>query len=47
MRVSRLLNAVADEIPGRMLVFFPDHVENDYRLLDGHDGWNYLAVPIN
>ncbi len=48
MRVSRLLNAVADQIPGRMLVFFPgSREENNYRLLDGHDGWNYLAVPIN
>jgi hypothetical protein len=48
VRLSRLLNAVADEIPGRMLVLFPGAREdNNYRLLDGHDGWNYLAVPIN
>ena len=48
MRVSRLLHGVAKEIPGRMLVFFPgSRQDNNYRLLDGHDGWSYLAVPIN
>jgi hypothetical protein len=48
VRLSRLLSAVADEIPGRMLVLFPGfREENNYRLLDGYDGWNYLAVPIN
>jgi hypothetical protein len=48
VRLSRLLSAVADEIPGRMLVLFPGTREdNNYRLLDGYDGWNYLAVPIN
>ena len=32
---------------GRLLVFFPGSYENNnYRLLDGYDGWNYLAVPI-
>ncbi len=48
VRLSRLLSAIADEIPGRMLVLFPGTREDDnYRLLDGYDGWNYLAVPIN
>jgi hypothetical protein len=48
VRLSRLLSAVADEIPGRLLVLFPGtRQDNNYRLLDGHDGWNYLAVPIN
>ena len=28
-------------------IFFPGSYEdNNYRLLDGYDGWNYLAVPI-
>jgi hypothetical protein len=28
-------------------VFFPGVYENNnYRLLDARDGWNYLAVPI-
>jgi hypothetical protein len=48
VRLSRLLNAVANSIPGRMLVLFPGSRDvNNYRLLDGYDGWNYLAVPIN
>jgi hypothetical protein len=48
VRLSRLIAAVADDIPGRMLVLFPGiREDNNYRLLDGHDGWSYLAVPIN
>lgn len=44
---SELMNAVADHIRGRLLVFFPGQREgNNYRLLDARDGWNYLAVPI-
>jgi len=48
VRLSHLITSVADLIPGRLLVLFPGVRENNnYRLLDGHDGWNYLAVPIN
>lgn len=48
VRVSRLIAQVAERIPGRLLVLFPGiRDDNNYRLLDGHDGWNYLAVPIN
>jgi hypothetical protein len=47
VRVSALLDAVADTIAGRLLVFFPgQHEGNSYRLLDARDGWNYLAIPI-
>jgi hypothetical protein len=47
VKVSALLNAVNDAIPGRLLVFFPGEVEgSSYRLLDARDGWNYLATPI-
>lgn len=47
VKVSALLNEVGDAIKGRLLVFFPGRNEgNNYRLLDGHDGWNYLAIPI-
>ena len=29
------------------MLFFPGEFENNnYRLLDARDGWNYLAVPI-
>ena len=46
-RVSRLIEAVNEAIRGRLLVFFPgEKQDNNYRLLDAHDGWNYLAVPI-
>ena len=32
----------------RLVVFFPGHFEqNNYRLLDARDGWNYMAVPIS
>ena len=47
MKVSALLNAVNDTISGRLLVFFPGGVENNnFRLLDGRDGWDYMAVVI-
>ena len=49
VRLSRLLSAIADEIPGRMLVLFPGTPAGvrDGLAPDGYDGWNYLAVPIN
>src|SRR3712207_8252085 len=44
---SALLNAVNDAIAGRLLVFFPGEVENNnFRLLDARDGWDYMAVVI-
>lgn len=47
MKVSALLNAVNDAIAGRLLVFFPGEVENNnFRLLDARDGWDYMAVVI-
>jgi len=47
MRVSVLMEKVQDAIRGRLLVFFPGEYENNnYRLLDARDGWNYHAVPI-
>ncbi len=46
-RVSMVLDKVAGDIRGRILVFFPGEFENNnYRLLGVRDGWNYLAVPI-
>ena len=46
-RVSELMQAVQDDIRGRLVVFFPGEYENsNYRLLDARDGWSYLAVPI-
>ena len=35
------------DIRGRLALFFPGDVDNNnYRLLDARDGWNYLAIPI-
>lgn len=47
IRVSDVLQHVADRIEGRLLIFFPGSFERgNYRLLDARDGWNYLAIPI-
>ena len=47
LRVKEVVDRLAPMVKGRLLVFFPGSYENNnYRLLDGYDGWNYLAVPI-
>lgn len=47
LKVKDVVDRLAPQVAGRLLVFFPGSHENDnYRLLDGYDGWNYLAVPI-
>ncbi len=47
LKVKDVVDELAPLVPGRLLVFFPGSFEdNNYRLLDGYDGWNYLAVPI-
>ncbi|MBI3097944.1 MAG: DUF1788 domain-containing protein [Planctomycetes bacterium] len=46
-RLSHVLKKVEADIRGRLVVFFPGtYDQNQYRLLDARDGWNYLAVPI-
>jgi hypothetical protein len=46
-RISQVLPLIEPHIQGRVLVFFPGVYENNnYRLLDARDGWNYLAIPI-
>ena len=46
-RVSLVLKELEQNIRGRLVLFFPGEFENNnYRLLDARDGWNYLAVPI-
>ena len=46
-KVSSVIQAVEADIRGRLLVFFPgEYADNNYRLLDARDGWNYRAVPI-
>lgn len=47
LKVKDVVDRLAPMVQGRLLVFFPGSYENNnYRLLDGYDGWNYLAVPI-
>jgi len=47
LKVKEVVEKIAPMVSGRLLVFFPgSHENNNYRLLDGYDGWNYLAVPI-
>ncbi len=47
LKVSTLMDKIEDSIRGRVLVFFPgEYEDNNYRLLDARDGWNYHAVPI-
>jgi len=47
IKVKEVVDKLAPLVSGRLLVFFPGSFENNnYRLLDGYDGWNYLAVPI-
>ena len=46
-RMSQVLKLVEGDVHGRLVVFFPGQYEqNNYRLLDARDGWNYMAVPI-
>ena len=47
LKVKEVVDKLAPKVAGRLIVFFPgSHENNNYRLLDGYDGWNYLAVPI-
>ncbi len=47
LKVKEVVDRLAPEVRGRLLVFFPGSSKNNnYKLLDGYDGWNYLTVPI-
>ena len=47
VRVSQVIPLVETHIRGRLLVLFPGvYEQNNYRMLDARDGWNYLAIPI-
>lgn len=47
VKVKAVVDKLAPTVEGRLVVFFPGTFEsNNYRLLDGYDGWNYLAVAI-
>jgi hypothetical protein len=47
LRISELVRDIEQSIRGRLALFFPGTKnENNYRLLDARDGWNYLAAGI-
>jgi hypothetical protein len=49
LKVKDLVDQLAPKSKGRLLVFFPGSYsskDNNYRLFDAYDGWNYLAAPI-
>ncbi|MDD3622330.1 MAG: DUF1788 domain-containing protein [Methanofollis sp.] len=47
LKVRAVTDRLAPLVEGKLLVFFPGSYENNnYRLLDGYDGWDYLAVTI-
>ena len=47
VHVSEVIRAVEADVRGRLVVFFPGSKDdNNYRLLDARDGWNYLAQGI-
>lgn len=48
LRVSELIRDVEPAVVGRLVVFFPGTKDNNnYRLLDARDGWNYLANCVS
>ena len=47
VKVKDVVEKVATKVAGRLLVFFPGRYENNnFRLLDGYDGWDYHAFVI-
>ena len=47
LKAKAVIDKLAPIVKGRLVIFFPGTFENNnYRLLDAYDGWNYLAVPI-
>lgn len=47
LKVKEVVDKLAPMVTGRVLIFFPGSYENNnYRLLDAYDGWNYMAVTL-
>jgi len=47
VHVSTVIDALDNQFPGVLLVFFPGEREgNTYRFLGARIGWDYLATPI-
>ena len=48
LKTSELIRAIEPSINGRLVIFFPGTKDaNNYRMLDAHDGWNYMANGIS
>ena len=46
-KTATIVQAIEPHIRGRLAIFFPGSYEdNNYRLFDARDGWNYMAIPI-
>jgi hypothetical protein len=47
LHISEVLGKVANDVRGRLVLFFPGTFDQDtYSLLGARSGWNYLATPI-
>jgi hypothetical protein len=47
LKIKQIVDNFASLVEGRLLVFFPGTYENNnHRLLNAYDDWNYLAVTI-
>lgn len=48
VKAKEVVDKLSPLVSGRLVVFFPGSYDenNNYRLLDGYDGWNYLAIPL-
>ena len=48
LKISELIRSVEPSIKGRLVIYFPGTKDgNNYRMLDAHDGWNYMANGIS
>jgi hypothetical protein len=47
IKLSEVVQDISNKIKGRLMVLFPgEFTNNQYRLMDARDGWDYLARPI-
>jgi len=47
VKLSEIVQDISKQIQGRLMVLFPgEFTNNQYRLMDARDGWDYLARPI-
>ncbi len=48
VKVKDVVDRLAPHVKGRLVLFFPGEMpsQDNYRLLDAYDGWNYLAIAI-